>query len=47
MDQLLVENDLASRGARRLSTERRVRANGDQQLCHDPSCNEEEPLHET
>ena len=47
MDQLLVEYDLASRGARRLSTERRVRTNGDQQLRHDPSCDEEEPLHET
>ena len=46
-DQLLVEYDLAFRGARRLSTKRGVRANGNQQLRHDPSCNEEEPLHET
>ena len=30
MDQLLVEYDLALKGARRLSTERRVRTNGDQ-----------------
>ena len=47
MDQLLVEHDLASRGAGRLGTKRGVRAKGDEQLCRDPSCDEEEALDET
>ena len=52
IDQLLFAYDLAPRGARRLSTERGVRADGQEQLhqedCEpDPSCDEEEPLHET
>src|SRR5216684_8266695 len=53
VDQLLVEYDLALRlRLGRLSTERGVRADGEEQLrqedcAHNPSCDEEEPLGET
>jgi hypothetical protein len=46
MDQRLVEDNLAARGSRRLSIERGGQAIGHQQLRHDPSRDQEEPLDE-